>query len=161
MRLQPQDIVSLIVAIAIPLAVAAVGGAATASSVSTWYPNIEKPAWTPPSWLFGPVWTLLFIMMGVASWLVWRSGGGDPKVRTALILFGAQLAFNLLWSVLFFGLRRPGLALLEIVVLWAFILATLVAFYRLRPAAGLLLVPYQLWVTFATALNAAVWWLNR
>lgn len=161
MKIQPLDIVSLVIAIAIPLGVGGLGGIATSSSVSSWYLTLTKPPWNPPSWVFGPVWTLLYILMGVAAWLVWRLGVGDPKVRVALVLFGVQLLLNLLWSVLFFGLRSPGWALLEIVVLWAFILATLLAFYRLRPAAGLLLVPYQLWVTFATALNTAIWWLNR
>ena len=161
MKIQLQDIASLVIAIAIPLGVGAVGGFATSSSVSSWYLTLTKPPWNPPSWVFGPVWTLLYILMGLAAWLVWRLGASDPKVRAALILFGVQLVFNLLWSVLFFGLRSPGWALLEIVLLWALILATLVAFYRLRPAAGWLLVPYQLWVTFATVLNATIWSLNR
>jgi tryptophan-rich sensory protein len=161
MTIRWQDIVGLIIAIAIPLAVGAVGGIATSSSVSTWYPTLAKPAWTPPSWLFGPVWTLLYILMGVAAWLVWRKGIDAPGVRGALILFGVQLLFNLAWSVVFFGLRRTGWALVEIVATWVLILATLIVFFRLRPLAGWLLVPYQLWVTFATALNAAIWWLNR
>jgi tryptophan-rich sensory protein len=117
--------------------------------------------WNPPSWLFGPVWTLLYILMGVAVWLVWRTGFDAPGVRGALILFGVQLLFNLAWSFVFFGMRRIGWALVEIAATWALILATLIAFYRLRPAAGWLLAPYQLWVTFATALNATIWWLNR
>jgi benzodiazapine receptor len=160
-KIQLESIVGLIVALAVSLGTGALGGFATASSVSSWYPTIAKPSWNPPNWLFSPVWTLLFILMGVAAWLVWKLGATDPKVRTALILFGVQLLFNLLWSVLFFGLRSPGWALLEIVILWGLILGTLVAFYRLRPLAGLLLVPYQLWVTFATALNGAIWSLNR
>jgi tryptophan-rich sensory protein len=156
-----QDIVSLVIAVAIPLAVGAVGGIATSSSVSTWFPTLAKPPWNPPNWLFGPVWTLLYILMGVALWLVWRKGLDAAGVRGALILFGVQLLFNLGWSVIFFGLRRTGWALVEIVTTWVLILATLIAFYRLRPAAGWLLAPYQLWVTFATALNASIWWLNR
>jgi len=161
LRTQLKEGVGLAVAIAISLAVGGLGGIATSSSVSTWYQNLNKPSWNPPSWVFGPVWTLLYILMGVAVWLVWRLGWASPRVRTALVLFGAQLLFNLLWSVIFFGLRKPGWALLEIILLWGLILATLVQFYRLRPESGLLLVPYQLWVTFATALNAAIWWLNR
>jgi tryptophan-rich sensory protein len=141
--------------------VGAVGGIATSSSVSTWYPTLAKPAWNPPNWLFGPVWTLLYILMGVAAWLVWRKGFDAPGVPRALILFGVQLLFNLAWSIVFFGLRSIGWALVEIVAMWVLILVTLVAFYRLRPLAGWLLVPYQLWVTFATALNATIWWLNR
>jgi tryptophan-rich sensory protein len=138
-----------------------VGGIATSSSVSTWYLTLEKPSWNPPSWLFGPVWTLLYILMGVAVWLVWRAGFDTPGVRGALILFGVQLLFNLAWSFVFFGMRQVGWALVEIIATWVLILATLLAFYQLRPAAGWLLVPYQLWVTFATALNATIWWLNR
>lgn len=161
MTIRSQDAVSLVMAVGIPLAVGAIGGIATASSVSTWYPTLAKPAWNPPDWLFGPVWTLLYILMGVAAWLVWRQGVDAHGVRGALILFGVQLLFNLAWSVVFFGLRRAGWALIEIVALWILILATLVAFYRLRPAAGWLLLPYQLWVTFATALNASIWLLNR
>ena len=161
MRMQLKDLVSLVVAVAISLVVGGLGGIATSSSVATWYQDLNKPPWNPPGWVFGPVWTLLYILMGVALWLVWRSGWDSPEGRMALILFGVQLLFNLLWSLIFFGLRKPGWALLEIGLLWVLILATLVQFYRLRPEAGLLLVPYQLWVTFATALNAAIWWLNR
>jgi len=161
MKLQLNHIVSLVVALAIPLIVGGLGGIATASSIPTWYRTLEKPVWNPPDQVFGPVWTLLYILMGVALWLVWRLGWDIPPVRMALALFGVQLLFNLLWSLIFFGLHSPGWALLEIVVLWALILATLLQFYRLQPVAGWLLVPYQLWVTFAAALNAAIWWLNR
>jgi benzodiazapine receptor len=161
LRIQLQDLVGLVVALAVPLAVGGLGGIATSSSVSTWYQTLSRPSWNPPDWVFGPVWTLLYILMGVAMWLVWRSGWDSPEGQMGLILFGVQLLFNLLWSLIFFGLRKPGWALLEIGLLWVLILATLVQFYRLRPGAGLLLVPYQLWVTFATALNAAIWWLNR
>lgn len=161
MQKQTLNIVGLVVAVLIPLAIGAVGGLATSSSVTTWYPTLAKPVWNPPNWLFGPVWTVLYILMGVAAWLVWKEGLSDPAVRLALALFGVQLILNLLWSIVFFGLQRIGWALVEIVATWAFILATLVMFYRLRPPAGLLLIPYQLWVTFATALNATIWWLNR
>ena len=161
MKSRLNDIISLVVAIAIPLIVGGLGGIATASSIPTWYRTLEKPTWNPPDWIFGPAWTLLYILMGVALWLVWRLGWDNPQVRRALLLFGVQLLFNLLWSLIFFGLRRPDWALLEIVVLWVLILATAAQFYRLQPIAGWLLVPYQLWVTFAAALNAAIWWLNR
>jgi benzodiazapine receptor len=156
-----QDLVGLIVAVAIPLIVGAIGGFATSSSVSSWYPELLKPPWNPPNWLFGPVWTALYILMGVAAWLVWREGPGAPGVRGALVLFGVQLLLNLGWSVVFFGLRRIGWALIEIGITWGFILATIIAFYRVRPVAGWLLLPYQLWVSFATLLNGAIWWLNR
>lgn len=156
-----RDAVGLVIAVVIPLAVGAIGGIATSSSVSTWYPGLAKPAWNPPSWLFAPVWTLLYILMGVAAWLVWRIGTEAPGVRGALILFGVQLLFNLGWSVIFFGMQRIGWALVEIAVTWILILVTTVAFFRLRPTAGWLMVPYELWVTFATLLNGAIWLLNR
>ena len=161
MRFQASDIVSLVVAVVIPLIVGGLGGVATASAIPTWYQGLNKPAWNPPNWVFGPVWTLLYILMGVAAWLVWRQGWDNLPVRVALAIFGAQLLLNLFWSLIFFGLRSPGWAVLEIVILWGFVLATTVQFYRLDSIAGLLLIPYQLWVTFAAVLNAAVWQLNR
>lgn len=161
MGVERRDVISLVVALVIPLVVGGIGGFATTSSLSDWYRVIERPSWTPPDWIFGPVWTFLYLVIGVASWLVWRQGWDSPGVRGALSLFGVQLILNLLWSVIFFGLRSPSWALLEIVVLWVMILLTMVQFYRLNTIAGLLFVPYQLWVTFATALNAAIWWLNR
>lgn len=154
-----RDVLSLVVALLIPLAAGGIGGAATARSVSTWYRFLKKPKWTPPDWLFGPAWTTLYALMGVASWLVWRSG--DRRAPRALRLFGLQLALNTVWSLIFFGLRRLDLALVELGALWGAILATTVAFFRIRPAAGLLLLPYQAWTTFAGALNAAVWQRNR
>jgi len=122
-----------------------------------WYAALRKPSWTPPSWLFAPAWTLLYAMMAVAAWLVWRQTGFSGEVG----LFVLQLALNAAWSWLFFGLHRPALAFADIVALWLAILATLVAFWAVRPLAGGLLVPYLAWVTFAAALNGAVWRLNR
>jgi len=122
-----------------------------------WYAALRKPSWTPPSWLFAPVWTLLYAMMAVAAWLVWRQTGLSSEVG----LFVVQLALNAAWSWLFFGLHRPGLAFADIVALWVAILGTLAAFWAVRPLAGWLLVPYLAWVSFASALNAAVWRLNR
>ena len=156
-----RDLVALSAAVAVPLAAGGLGSIATASSVSTWYRELNKPSWNPPSWVFGPVWTTLYVMMGVAAWLVWREGWKTPRVRVALGLFGAQLVFNVLWSVIFFGLRLPGWALVEITALWGLIVATTVSFFRVNVIGGLLLVPYLLWVTFATGLNGAIWWLNR
>jgi tryptophan-rich sensory protein len=136
--------------------------AATGFLVSTggWYDGLVKPAWNPPSWVFGPVWTLLYCMMATAAWLVWLRGGWQAQ-PTALGLYVLQWALNALWTPLFFGLRRPGLALVEILALYAALLATLVAFWRIKPRAGLLLVPYMLWMTLATALNFTIWRLNR
>ena len=146
-------LVGLIVAC---LAVGGLGGWVTVAAVAEWYPTLVKPTWSPPSWLFGPVWTVLYIMMAVAAWLVWRAG----KAKTALSLFALQLTFNCVWSFLFFGARSPGLALIDNVFMWLAILATIIAFQRKSSAAALLMVPYLAWVSFAAALNAAIWSLN-
>ncbi len=136
--------------------------ALTGAFVSTrgWYAGLMKPSWNPPSWVFGPVWTILYTMMAVAAWLVWKEGG-CRKQKRALRLYLVQWALNALWTPLFFGLHRPGLAFAEIVVLDVAVLGTLVAFWLARRVAGLLLVPYALWVAFATALNFTIRQLNR
>jgi tryptophan-rich sensory protein len=153
--------IRLVAFLLVPLLVGAGSGFVTAGAVRDWYPALVRPSFAPPSWIFGPVWTALYLMMGLAAWLVWNRAGSSPAGRVALGLFVLQLALNGLWSVLFFGLRAPGPALIEIVVLWAGIAATLRAFWRLAACAGWLLMPYLAWVTFATALNAGFWWLNR
>jgi translocator protein len=150
----------LVLFIAVCLAVAGLGAISTAASVRNWYPMLHKPSWTPPSWLFGPVWTILYLMMAIAAWLVWRRRG-LVTVNSALGLFAFQLALNVAWSPLFFGLKNPLAGLLDIVPLWAAIMATLISFWKISPAAGVLLVPYWLWVGFATALNFAIWKMNR
>ena len=141
-------------------ATAVIGGAATASSVNTWYAGLRKPDWNPPNWVFGPAWTVLYVLMAVAAWRVWGRTEVDARRRT-LELFSAQLALNALWSVLFFGFRRPGFALVDVVVLWSLLLTLQVRFARIDRVAGWLWTPYLVWVSFASALNAAVWWLNR
>ena len=123
-----------------------------------WYLDLVKPAWTPPGWLFGPVWTALYVSIGVAAWLIWRHHGFRPVA--AWWAWATQLVLNAAWSWIFFGLRAPGWALVEILVLGGAILATIALFWRLRRAAGALLLPYLAWVAFATALNAAIWALN-
>jgi translocator protein len=128
-------------------------------SPGPWYAQLERPVWTPPDRVFGPVWTLLYALMGGAAWLVWKEKG-FIGARVALGLFGVQLALNFAWSWLFFGLQSPALALLDIVALWVVIVGTLGAFWRVRPLAGGLLVPYLLWVTLAAALNFEFWRLN-
>ena len=143
-----------------PLVVGGLSGFATAKGVETWYPTLIKPSFNPPAWIFGPVWTVLYILMGVAAFLVWRQGLEADGVKRALALFLVQLGLNGLWSILFFGLQRPGWALVEIVVLWVAIVVTLRAFWRVSPAAGWLLVPYLAWVSFATVLNGSLWMLN-
>ncbi len=139
-------------------AVSAVGAAASFQAQS-FYGELAQPSWAPPAWLFGPVWTALFTAMGVAAWLVWREGGLRAR-RSSLGLFALQLVLNGLWSWLFFAWRLGGAAFVDIVLLWLLILLTTLAFWRARPLAGALLVPYLLWVSFAAALNYALWQLN-
>jgi tryptophan-rich sensory protein len=124
-----------------------------------YYAALAKPAWSPPAWVFGPAWTILYTLMGVAAWLVWRCGGWRRQ-RGPLSLYLLQLALNALWTPLFFGLRNPGLALAEIILLWFAIGFTLRDFFRTSRAAGCLLVPYWLWVTFAAVLNFSIWRLQ-
>lgn len=149
----------LAVCVLVVSAAAGLGGWATAASVGDWYQQLARPAWTPPDWVFGPVWTALYLMMAGAVWLVWRQRG-LTAARWLLGLFMAQLALNVVWSVIFFGLRRPELAAVEIVVLWVAILATTITFWRRSLAAGWLLVPYLAWVTFAAGLNFSIARLN-
>ena len=155
----PQQCVGLAVFVLICFAAAGLGGLATASAIPNWYAGIAKPDWNPPNWIFGPVWNCLYLMMAVAAWLVWRKDG-FAGAKLPLTLFAIQLALNSLWSVLFFGLQNPGAAVVEIILLWAAILATLVAFWKRSRWAGGLLVPYLAWVTFAAVLNVAIWRLN-
>ncbi|UCH33710.1 MAG: tryptophan-rich sensory protein [Armatimonadota bacterium] len=138
---------------------AALGAALGGPGGSNWYERLHKPSWTPPSWAFGPAWTVLYLMMATAAWLVWRRAGaaGAP---VPLLLFGLQLVFNAAWTPLFFGLKMPGAAFAEIVALWWLILATLIAFWKTVPAAGILMMPYLAWVSFAAALNFAIWRMN-
>jgi translocator protein len=154
-------IIKLIASILIPQAAGGIGALFTEPAVRTWYVGLNKPAFNPPNWIFGPVWTALFLMMGIALYLVWRDGLTDKNRITAVALFGAQIALNLLWSILFFGMHSPLAGLVEIAFLWAFILATMLAFFRVSMAAGLLLVPYFMWVSFASLLNYMLWSLNR
>ncbi|HEX8746647.1 MAG TPA: TspO/MBR family protein [Pyrinomonadaceae bacterium] len=145
--------------IAICFSAAGIGSLFTDPEIGGWYARIEKPSWTPPNWVFGPVWSVLYLMMAVAAWLVWKEKG-FAGAAAPLALFGAQLVFNALWSILFFGMHRMGLALLDIILLWSAILATLLSFWRVSPAAGALMIPYLLWVTYASALNYSIWRVN-
>ena len=154
-----ESILGLAVALTLTLGIGLAGGLATASSVGTWYVTLEKPSWTPPDGLFGPVWTALYIMMGIAAWLVWRRAD-EGRASLPLLLFALQLLLNAGWSLLFFGFRSPGLALADIALLWLAIAATLWAFARVRGWAALLLAPYLAWVSFAAALNLAIWRMN-
>jgi benzodiazapine receptor len=146
----------LAVSIGVCFAAAALGAMFTASSVGDWYVALRKPSWNPPAWIFGPVWTVLYLTMAIAAWLVWRRAGAGG----ALTLFGVQLILNVMWSWLFFGLRSPGLAFAGIVALWGALAWTIAAFRRTAPPAAALMMPYFSWVTFAAALNLAIWRLN-
>ena len=154
-----RNILALAIFLLVVYAVSGLGALATGPAVTGWYSTIKKPNWTPPSWLFGPVWTLLYTLMAVAAWLVWRCRD-NPRRASALWAFGLQLALNAVWSPLFFGLHRIDLGLIDIAALWLAILLTIFLFFRLRPAAGWLLVPYLLWCSYAAALNFALWRLN-
>jgi tryptophan-rich sensory protein len=147
-----RQVVGLVVLLAVTFAAAGIGSIATAPNIPGWYATLTKPSWNPPSWIFGPVWTTLYISMAVAAWLVWRQGG---LWQWALALFAVQLALNAAWSWLFFGLHLPGAAFAEIVALFAAILATTIAFWSRSLVAGILMVPYLAWVSFASVLNGA------
>ncbi len=154
-----RDLLALALLVGICLGIGGLGGAVTASSVNEWYPTLNKPSFNPPNWVFGPVWTTLYVMMGIAAWRVWRAADRDTA-RGPLALFALQLAVNLGWSIAFFGLRDPGLAVAVILTLDLLVLATAHMFRRIDGLAALLLVPYLAWITFATVLNVAVWRLN-
>lgn len=152
-----KQIAGLIGWLALAFVAAAISGIAS-TRAPEFYPALIRPSWAPPATLFGPVWSVLYLLMGLASWLVWREG--SKNTRGALRLYLVQLVLNSLWSWLFFAWHQGRWAFFEIVVLWVMILATVVAFWRIRPLAGVLLVPYLLWVSFATALAYTVWMLN-
>lgn len=158
----PRSIIPLIIALLIPLLLGGLSGLATNSSLrSTWYDDLEKPSWNPPGWVFGPVWTLLYLLMGLASWMIWRARDEKSGVNQALTIYSIQLGLNALWSILFFGLRSPGLALIDVMLLLGAIVATIWQFARISTVSALLLVPYLLWTGFATILNATIWRLNQ
>lgn len=138
-----------------------VGSFFTANSVKSWYLTINKPSWNPPSFVFGPVWISLYTLMGVASYLIWQKRGVNQNVKAALVVYGVHLVLNALWSILFFGLRNPGIAFLEIIGLLFFIVLTMVMFYKIRPITLWLLLPYLTWVSFASFLNFTIWRLNK
>ncbi|MNK47219.1 TspO/MBR family protein [compost metagenome] len=139
-----------------------ISGLVTRESVTTWYPTLVKPVFNPPNWIFAPMWTTLYILMGIAAGLVWdKIEIQKETVKKGLLYFAIQLGLNALWSILFFGLQNPMLALIEIVLLWLMIYETFVQFNKVNKIAGYLFIPYILWVTFALVLNASIWWLNR
>jgi translocator protein len=134
----------------------------TKNAIRTWYVTIEKPSFNPPNWIFAPVWSVLFVMMGVAGGLIWHQIDSNREVvKKALVFFGIQLLLNALWSYLFFGLHNPMLALVEIILLWLLIYETYLKFVKIDKVAGYLLLPYLAWVSFAMVLNGSIWWLNK
>ncbi|MBP9099619.1 MAG: tryptophan-rich sensory protein [Ferruginibacter sp.] len=155
-----KPIYKLIIAVLIPLAVGSLAGYFTASSVNGWYTTLVKPSFNPPNWLFAPVWTSLYIMMGIAFYLIWKKEANDVVKSTAVTLYIVQLALNFLWSFVFFYAQQPGWALVNIILMWIFIFLTILWFGKISSLSAWLLVPYICWVSFATVLNFAIWKLN-
>ena len=154
-----QKTFSLISFLLITFVVAFIGSSFTTPNIASWYSTLTKPSFAPPNWLFAPAWTILYILMAVAVFLIWQNRN-NPQAKYALTFYFIQLALNSFWSVIFFGLHHPQLAFFEIIILWIFILITLLKFYKIQRTAGLLLIPYLLWVSFASILNLFIWLLN-
>jgi len=160
-HIKAMEIIKLAISIGICLTIGFIGSIFTTSSIPTWYTTLEKPSFNPPNWVFAPVWTTLFILMGISAFLVWRVGLNETNVRVALIIFIIQLILNAFWSVAFFGLRSPIAGLIVIIVLWIAILLTILSSIKVSKLAGILLIPYILWVSFASILNVMIYILNR
>jgi translocator protein len=154
------DIIKLMVSIGLPLAVGAIAGMYTSAAVPEWYANLNRPSFNPPGWVFGPVWTVLYILIGISLFLIWKEEPGQAR-NWAIGVFFVQLALNFAWSFIFFYSKMIGPALIEIIVLWITIVIMLLLFYKIRPLAAYINIPYLLWVSFATALNASYYLLNR
>ncbi len=155
------DVLALVLSIGVCLFAGIFGSIFTASEIPTWFATLAKPTWSPPAWVFGPVWTTLYVLMGVSAWIIWRKGWKRKDVKIALWIFAAQLALNALWSLIFFGWHQLGWAFLEVILLWLTILATIVFFAKISRPAAWLLAPYLAWVTIASVLNFTIWQLNR
>ena len=149
-----------IISIMIPLMVGAIAGFFTGESVNSWYVNVNKPSFNPPSWLFAPVWTALYLMMGIAFCLGWKAAVTDELKKQAMTLYAVQLFINFIWSFIFFYLQQPGWAMVDFVLMWIMILLTVIWFGKIAPVAAWLLVPYICWVSFAALLNYSIWKLN-
>ncbi len=158
--MKTKEFVQLGTSIIICLGAGLLGSLFTYGSIPTWYAGLVKPSFNPPNWLFAPVWTALYILMGIAAFLVWRRGLQTKGVKAALLAFLFQLVLNVAWSLIFFGWHAPFFAYLEIIVLWLAIVLTIIYFYRISRPAAWLLIPYLLWVSFASVLNFAIWRLN-
>jgi benzodiazapine receptor len=155
-----KDIARLIISIIACQCAGLVGSIFTTPTIPTWYAALQKPVFTPPNWLFGPAWVTLYLLMGISAFIIWRRGLDNQQVRAALIVFLIQLVLNALWSVAFFGLKSPLYGVIVIVALWIAILFTILKFFKVSSAAGVLLLPYILWVSFAAVLNISIWILN-
>lgn len=136
-----------------------IGSFFTTPNISNWYQYLNKPSFNPPNWVFGPTWTILYLLMAAAAFLIWQKRN-HPQAKKALIFYLIQLGLNSLWSIIFFGFHQIGLAFIEIIILWFFILLTLLNFYKISKPAGALLIPYLLWVSFASFLNFSLWLIN-
>ena len=156
-----QKILKIILVVVVCVTIGYLSGMVTRDSIITWYPTLVKPVFNPPNWIFAPVWTLLYVMMGIAAGLVWTSNSDEQTTKKAIGFFAIQFGLNVLWSYLFFGLHNPLLALIEIFLLLLMIYETYVQFKKIDKVAGMLLLPYLAWVSFATFLNASIWWLNK
>ena len=150
----------IVIAVVITLCVSWLSGWATSDAIDTWYTGLNRPWFAPPNWIFGPVWTALYIMMGIGAGLVWNAGIEHLQVRRALWLYATQLILNAAWSLIFFGMQEMAWALAEMLLLWRAIIATVIAFAMVRRASAWLLLPYSVWVSFAMVLNAAYVYLN-
>ncbi|MFC1787284.1 TspO/MBR family protein [Halobacteriota archaeon] len=155
-----KNIPKLVYSIVICQLAGIIGAFFTSPSISTWYAALEKPSFNPPNWLFSPVWITLFILMGISLYLIWSQGTKTKYFKIAITFFGIQLALNILWSIIFFGLKSPFFAFIEIVILWIAILATIFKFSKISKTAAYLLIPYLLWVSFAAVLNFSIWVIN-
>ncbi|MBP6886350.1 MAG: tryptophan-rich sensory protein [Candidatus Pacebacteria bacterium] len=151
---------SYLFSIVLAQGIGGLGALFTSSKIATWYETLLKPTWTPPGWVFGPIWTTLYLLMAIAAARIWNVRGSSALVRGALVLYGLQLLLNLLWSVLFFGLESPAIGLLGIVLLWIVIVATIIVFWRIDTISGVLLLPYIMWVSIAMTLNYRIFVLN-
>lgn len=159
--MKSKDLLKFLFVLVLCQGAGAAGSLFTIPAIPEWYTFLQKPSFAPPNWIFAPVWTTLFTLMAIAAYLVWLKGLENPLVRQALVVFLIQLVLNTLWSFLFFGMRSPLYGLLEIFVLWAMILVTILRFLRVSRTAGLLLIPYLLWVSFACSLTLGIFLLNR
>jgi len=157
--MKPSHILALNLCIALPLVVGGIAGVATEQNLVPWYAGLAKPVFNPPAWLFGPVWTLLYILMGISLFLIWRSSRGRTRDK-GILIFAIQLVLNFSWTFIFFQFRLAGWALIELSMVWISILVMILFFFRISKTAALLQIPYLCWVTFASILNGSIWWLN-